>query len=139
MYCRTCSQKLPDRTFACTNCGCRPLFGNRYCMHCGALSLPNAVVCVKCRYGFFGAGVSPAEARRFDKGALCILSLFVGGLGFHKFYTRNWGWGILYILFCWTLVPAIVSFIEFIGYALTPEEALRMRCAAASSNPFGWV
>ena len=41
-----------------------------------------------------------------------LLSLFLGGLGIHKFYLNKPGMGILYLLFCWTTLPAIISFFE---------------------------
>lgn len=41
-----------------------------------------------------------------------ILALLIGGLGIHKFYLGQAGKGILYILFCWTYIPLILSVIE---------------------------
>lgn len=41
-----------------------------------------------------------------------VLTLLLGGLGAHRFYLRQWGWGIAYLLFCWTFIPAIVAFVE---------------------------
>jgi TM2 domain-containing membrane protein YozV len=41
-----------------------------------------------------------------------ILALFLGGLGIHKFYLGQNGLGILYLLFCWTSIPAIIALIE---------------------------
>lgn len=52
--------------------------------------------------------------RAVNKVVYCLLAFFVGGLGIHKFYSGKIGLGILYLLFCWTLIPAIVAFIEFI-------------------------
>ncbi|MFA5523440.1 MAG: NINE protein [Tissierellales bacterium] len=51
-----------------------------------------------------------------------LLGIFVGGLGIHKFYLGKIGMGILYLLFCWTYVPAIIGFIEGIIY-LTKSDA----------------
>ena len=34
--------------------------------------------------------------------------------GVHKFYSGKIGMGILYIVFCWTLIPSFVAFIEMI-------------------------
>jgi TM2 domain-containing membrane protein YozV len=36
----------------------------------------------------------------------------LGGIGAHRFYLRQWGWGIAYILFSWTLIPIVVSLVE---------------------------
>lgn len=49
-----------------------------------------------------------------NKVAYCLLALFLGGIGIHKFYAGKTVAGILYILFCWTFIPAIIAFFEFI-------------------------
>jgi len=41
-----------------------------------------------------------------------LLALFLGTFGAHQFYLRRPGLGILYIVFCWTGIPTIVSFVE---------------------------
>lgn len=41
-----------------------------------------------------------------------VLTLLLGGIGAHRFYLRQWGWGIAYILFAWTFIPIIASFFE---------------------------
>jgi TM2 domain-containing membrane protein YozV/ribosomal protein L40E len=41
-----------------------------------------------------------------------ILTLLLGGFGAHRFYLKQWGWGIAYIFFVWTFIPVIVSIIE---------------------------
>ena len=41
-----------------------------------------------------------------------ILALLLGGAGGHRFYLRQWGWGIAYLLFCWTFIPVFVALIE---------------------------
>lgn len=51
-----------------------------------------------------------------------LLGIFLGGLGIHKFYLRRPVWGIIYLLFFWTYIPAIVGFIEGIIYLLSNEE-----------------
>lgn len=43
-----------------------------------------------------------------------IWCFFLGWLGVHKFYLGETGWGILYLLFCGTGIPAFAAFIEFI-------------------------
>lgn len=49
-----------------------------------------------------------------NKVAYCLLAFFLGGIGIHKFYAGKTAAGILYILFCWTLIPAFIALIEFI-------------------------
>lgn len=52
-----------------------------------------------------------------------LLALLLGGIGAHKFYLNKPGMGVLYILFCWTYVPAIIALIEGIMYlSVTDEE-----------------
>ncbi|GAB2798576.1 TM2 domain-containing protein [Rhabdobacter roseus] len=51
-----------------------------------------------------------------------ILALFLGGLGVHRFYLGQTGLGILYLVFCWTFIPAIVALIDGIIF-LTQSEA----------------
>jgi TM2 domain-containing membrane protein YozV/ribosomal protein L40E len=41
-----------------------------------------------------------------------LLALFLGTFGAHHFYLRRPGLGVLYILFCWTGVPTIISLVE---------------------------
>lgn len=49
-----------------------------------------------------------------DKTVAALLALFLGGFGMHKFYLGRIGMGIFYLLFCWTLLPALISFFEAI-------------------------
>jgi len=51
-----------------------------------------------------------------------ILGILLGGLGIHKFYLGKAGLGIVYLLFSWTFIPALVGFIEGIIY-LTQDDA----------------
>jgi TM2 domain-containing membrane protein YozV len=46
-----------------------------------------------------------------------LLALFLGGLGAHKFYLKQNVIGILYVLFFWTYIPALLSILEAIVYA----------------------
>ena len=57
-----------------------------------------------------------------SKGVAALLAIFFGGLGLHKFYLNQAGTGILYLLFCWTFIPAIVGFIEGLIYAFMSDE-----------------
>jgi len=52
-----------------------------------------------------------------------LLAFFLGGIGAHKFYLGRVGQGILYLLFCWTFIPAIIAFVEFIIYLCMSDES----------------
>ncbi len=60
-------------------------------------------------------GINPAWPLK-SKLVAGLLAIFLGGLGIHKFYLGKVGAGIVYLLFCWTYIPAIVGFIEGIVY-----------------------
>ena len=53
----------------------------------------------------------PYRARK-SKITAALLAIFLGGLGIHKFYLNKNLLGIIYIIFCWTYIPGIISFIE---------------------------
>lgn len=56
----------------------------------------------------------PSGKKAVNKVVYCILTFFLGGIGVHKFYSGKIGLGILYLVFCWTYIPAIAAIIEFI-------------------------
>jgi len=56
-----------------------------------------------------------------------LLAFFLGGLGIHKFYLGENLAGVIYILFCWTLIPAIVAFFEFFGLLMMSDQAFNSK------------
>lgn len=88
----------------------------KYCSECGAIINAKAEICPKC-----GVRQAPAPCT-IDLGAVApngksklaaaLFAIFLGGIGVHKFYLGRIGWGVVYLLFCWTGVPAIVGLIE---------------------------
>lgn len=52
------------------------------------------------------------EQARRDEVVGVLLAIFLGNFGIHHFYLRRNGLGILYLLFSWTGIPAILGFIE---------------------------
>lgn len=68
---------------------------------------------------------SPAQAftpRAPDRITAGILAILLGGVGVHKFYTGAWGWGLLYLLFCWTYIPTVLATVEGIRYLVIKNE-----------------
>lgn len=41
-----------------------------------------------------------------------LLAIFFGGFGVHQFYAKKFKTGILYLIFCWTMVPALLSYYD---------------------------
>src|ERR1700758_3795412 len=58
---------------------------------------------------FFQAQMS---AWQKDEVVGVLLALFLGTFGAHHFYLHKNGLGILYIIFCWTGIPTIISIVE---------------------------
>ena len=58
--------------------------------------------------------VEPNGRHKVNKLAYVLLTFFLGGIGIHKFYSGHIFLGILYLLFCWTGIPSLIAFIEFI-------------------------
>ena len=71
-------------------------------------------------------GISTGEATtRTGKTKLVasLLALFLGGLGVHKFYMGDTVLGIIYLVFFWTFIPAIIAFFEAIIWLTQSNEA----------------
>ena len=54
------------------------------------------------------------NTKAVNKIVYCVLAFFLGGIGVHKFYAGKIAEGILYLIFFWTTIPALVAFVEFI-------------------------
>lgn len=88
-----------------------------FCFACGQPVDSRAEVCTKC-------GVRQRQAAgQKSRIAAALLAFFLGGLGIHKFYLGRVVWGFIYLLFCWTFIPAIIAFIEFIIYLCMSDES----------------
>lgn len=62
-----------------------------------------------------------------SKVAAGLLGIFFGCFGIHKFYMGRIGMGILYLIFCWTGIPAFVGFIEGIIYLCSNNENFQIK------------
>ena len=71
-------------------------------------------------------GINPSWPVK-SKIAAGLLGIFLGGIGVHKFYMGKIGMGILYLLFCWTGIPAIVGFIEGVIYLCSNDENFQLK------------
>ncbi|WP_051543330.1 TM2 domain-containing protein [Thiothrix lacustris] len=65
--------------------------------------------------------VNQVKITEKSKATTTLLSLFLGAFGAHKFYYGAWGWGIVYLVLCWTYIPALVALAESIKYILMKD------------------
>ena len=84
----------------CPDCGADVSLRARACPHCGAP---------------FSSGKS--------RGVAVVLALLLGGVGAHKFYLDRPGTGVLYLLFCWTFIPAVLGLLEGLYYLTLSSDA----------------
>jgi len=97
-----------------------------FCQACGESMSAEAQACPKC--GHPNGALNPVQVLVPATGApksrivAGILGILIGGLGIHKFYLGKVGLGILYVLFFWTAIPALIGFIEGIIYLVQSDE-----------------
>ena len=92
----------------------------KFCSGCAATLHISARSCPNC--GATQSGV-PSQTGTKSRVAAALLAFFLGGFGVHKFYLGRVAAGVLYLLFFWTFIPAIIAFIEFIIYLTMSDEA----------------
>ena len=100
--------------------------GKKHCFACANILDARAELCPKCGVrqphlpGAMSALAPPAPivitapppVTTKNKTTAALLALFFGGVGVHKFYLGQSGQGVIYLLLCWTFIPAIVAFFE---------------------------
>lgn len=96
-----------------TDGGRKPGADEQFCSSCGEIIKTQAEICPECGVSQAGGMAGGSSKDRTTAGILAIL---LGGLGVHKFYLNETGLGVLYLCFSWTLIPAIIGFVEGILY-----------------------
>jgi TM2 domain-containing membrane protein YozV len=134
-HCFSCGRILHTSAVSCPSCGAEQRAGAVaaaepttrlvapgqaiFCYGCGSQIHAAAPICPKC-----GAPQRVARVARGhkDKTVAILLAFLLGGIGAHKFYLGNPGWGLIYLLFCWTFIPAVVAAIEGLIYLTQSDE-----------------
>jgi TM2 domain-containing membrane protein YozV/ribosomal protein L40E len=105
----------------------------KFCRECGSSIRANAEICPKCgvRQVAVSAGGSGMATTADGKSKIAagLLALLLGGLGVHKFYLGRTGLGVLYLLFCWTFIPALIGLIEGIVYLTMSDQVFAEKYA----------
>ncbi|AJJ25975.1 TPA: NINE protein [Yersinia enterocolitica] len=86
-----------------------------FCRGCGKEIHESAKTCPSC-------GATQKVTGERNRVVAALLAFFLGGFGAHKFYLGKIGQGFLYLIFCWTFIPSIIAFIEFIIYLCNSDE-----------------
>ena len=98
----------------------------KFCHACGRSIDARAEICPLCgvrqpmAYGPVSLRTNAPSGR--NRIAAALFALLLGSLGIHKFYLGKVGQGILYLIFCWTAIPALVGIIEGIIYLTKSDE-----------------
>ena len=98
----------------------------KFCSECAAIINAKAEICPKCGVRQMAApSASPlgqTTTSGKNKVVAGLLALFLGGIGVHKFYLGKGLQGILYLVFFWTFIPAVIGFVEGLNYLLMSEK-----------------
>ncbi len=138
-FCSNCGADVQEGAYACPKCGFAIRSKRNYCFHCGVKTDPEQVMCVQC-----GAGLAQtATGLEFlggskQKIAAGLFAILLGSIGAHKFYLESWGWGLVYLLFCWTGLPAIAGIVEGILFLTMDDQTFDRRYNQTQPAPFRW-
>ncbi len=127
--------------FACDEC-ITEIGGKNYCKSCVGELLrernariekledsSNRAPMVFMNAGGAASSSSSSSSSSASRGFVCtkskvtagILAILLGGIGAHKFYLGQWAQGFMYLLFSWTLIPAVIGVIEGVMYFVSSE------------------
>lgn len=108
-----------------------------FCSNCAAIISDKAEICPKCgvrqKASLSSATTTASEAlsRKTASGRnkwiAIIIALFLGWIGGHKFYLGQQGLGIVYLLFFWTGIPALVTLIDIVLLLLMSDHDFEKR------------
>ncbi len=95
MYCKNCGNEVKEGVKFCENCGK------------GINELGNNNININVINSIDGG-------KKKNKWVTILLAIFLGGIGAHKFYEGKVGAGLLYLILCWTGIPAFFALFDII-------------------------
>lgn len=103
------------------------------CPECGKKVSDQSQACIDCGYPLNPFAFNSKQSQRGNqkptksKGVAAFLALFLGGIGAHKFYLEQPFMGLIYLCFCWTLIPAIIGVLESLVYIFMSHKEFMAR------------
>lgn len=64
----------------------------------------------------------PSGSKAVNKVTYVLLAFLLGGIGAHKFYAGKTGTGILFLILCWTGIPALIALFDAISGLMKPAD-----------------
>lgn len=126
--CPFCESQIPATAKKCRHCG---EWVSRDCLVCGTPIRREWAAegrCAGCQGKLtVGPDTALTPPPKHSKGIAGVLALILGGLGAHKFYLDKPGQGLLYLLFCWTLIPVLLGVVEGIVYLASSDESFHAK------------
>ncbi len=92
----------------------------KYCTSCGAQIAAKAIICPKC--GVPVKNLTLTYLSQKNRIIAAILSLIFGIFGIQWFYLGRNKYGILSVIFFWTLIPFIISCLFGVKLLLMSDE-----------------
>ena len=121
-HCYACANILDVRAELCPRCGVRQPFVQPM----GAQPMPMPMMGPPPGAMVYMGGRPPVPYTSKNKTTAGLFALLLGGLGIHKFYLNQVGMGVVYLLFCWTMIPTIIAFVEgIVLLAMTDDDFAR--------------
>lgn len=59
--------------------------------------------------------------RTVDRWTAIAFAFILGGLGVHRFYLKQPAIGVIYLVFCWTLIPSLIALIDAVVWIVQDE------------------
>lgn len=137
----------PD-LFPCPICGEELKPGVKKCRHCHEWIERNCEGCNTPIRGVFAARgicaecatarsmpvVAPPQGamvrQRKSKLTAIVLAGLVGGVGVHRFYLGRPTSGFFYLVFCWTMIPALLALCEVVRLAFMDDGTFQAKYAS---------
>jgi len=98
--------------------------GIRCCNECNSQINMRAEICPFCGVRQFTPAYNEGcrGGGGKNKMAAGLFAILLGSFGIHKFYLGEVGMGIIYLLFSWSVIPAVAGLVEGIIYLTMSDE-----------------